>query len=623
MPKLIDKKIKGMSNSPASTVGKPGAVRRLSTDNPPDIHMTRNRSKSESSNASSPAANLDAASTPDKKKSTMNACPCIGSSSGKDWKLKCLQCGQIWHAGCANLKGTRILSETTVNQVFSGWLCPWCYKCPFPRHGGHTSSSLETSLVEKVLSTSVLQRISDTVTAAMQNITPSVDITSLEAKMNNLQSEIKEFHEGYKAQPPPVPQNIPLISLIPELGEPEGAVITSSEKPFEVYKVDYLTVEEEEKLDDFVGYHKSNGSFFDERGHMVLPFGEPYRYTGSGSASSAPEPIPEELKVIIDKVTKDLSLKHKPNSVLINYFPAGNAQTMTHLAMHSDDETCIVADSKIITLSLWASRKIVFHPKHQRSNLQPSELVAEDNSLYVMTRSSQNWFKHGVPQPNPGEDVDERISITLRCINNKKTRSILLMGDSNTKEVKFGEGSGTVGASYPGRRVKANMIKDIDPEKCVGYQNVFLHCGTNDLRNEYVTGKDYIHKLVGTLQSKLCVIEQLCPNTNVFVVPVLPTRNHTMNENVMYFNKLVDVMLNKRFPNISFSGVYGFLDSKGLLDSRLMRSNSSDDFIHLGKRGIAKYVAMMKSCVYRKVKSIEHQKTKQESAQVVDPPGGS
>ena len=66
------------------------------------------------------------------------------------------------------------------------------------------------------------------------------------------------------------------------------------------------------------------------------------------------------------------------------------------------------------------------------------------------------------------------------------------MGDSNTKDIQFGTGSGKVGDSYPGKRVKASRVKNIDPVECVGYQNVFLHVGTNDLRCEYVTSKEYV-----------------------------------------------------------------------------------------------------------------------------------
>ena len=78
-------------------------------------------------------------------------------------------------------------------------------------------------------------------------------------------------------------------------------------------------------------------------------------------------------------------------------------------------------------------------------------------------------------------------------------------------------------------------------------------------------------------------------------------------------------MLNRYFPDISFEGMYGFLDNQGLLASRLQRDDK--DGIHLGNMGIAKYVSMMKNCVFRKVRSLQYSKAPQESAQVMDPPG--
>ncbi|KAL5270293.1 hypothetical protein ACHWQZ_G001137 [Mnemiopsis leidyi] len=154
----------------------------------------------------------------------------------------------------------------------------------------------------------------------------------------------------------------------------------------------------------------------------------------------------------------------------------------THLAMHSDDESSILADSKIMTLSIGATRGVVFESKHSSNKLR-EELQVSNNSVYIMSRRSQNWFRHGVPPPPQGDVTDERFSITFRCLKKQFSRSILLIGDSNTKEVNFGSGSGKVGQSFPGKRIRAAKVKDIDPQECTGYSNIFIMCGTNDLRS--------------------------------------------------------------------------------------------------------------------------------------------
>ena len=167
---------------------------------------------------------------------------------------------------------------------------------------------------------------------------------------------------------------------------------------------------------------------------------------------------------------------------------------------------------------------MLFESKHDSSE-KPTVFEPQSNSLYVMSRHSQNWYRHCILQPAENEIVEERFSITFRALNQKFSHSILLMGDSNTKEVQFGEGSGKVGASYPGKRVKAARVTDIDQLKCVGYQNIFLHCGTNDLRCNEISSETQIYQLVDQLQKKLVLLKQICPKANISVVPKQDTRN--------------------------------------------------------------------------------------------------
>ena len=270
----------------------------------------------------------------------------------------------------------------------------------------------------------------------------------------------------------------------------------------------------------------------------------------------------------------------------------------SHLAMHSDDEPTILADSKIITVSVGESRKVVFKPKHG-DNREEVQLQLNHNSLYTMSRSSQGWFKHGIPSPEPGHDIDERFSLTFRTLKRQFNRSILLVGDSNTKGINFGSGSGKVGESFPGNRIKASRVKNIDPYQCIGYANVLIMCGTNDMRCENVTSKSDIDCVVDELRQKIGVIKQLCPSSKIFVIPVMPSRIPRMNVNIRMYNSLVDQMLEHCFTDVWYQGIYSFLDPHGQLSQRLCRPN---DKIHLGPRGIAKLVTYMKTCVFLREK---------------------
>ena len=371
-------------------------------------------------------------------------------------------------------------------------------------------------------------------------------------------------------------------------------------------------------LTDLLGYLKDSVDFVLERGHSVKMHGEPYSDTGS--KSSEPDPIPPEFEKIIDQLSTELSLAEheRPNSILVNYYPASSRLSPedSFLAMHSDDENSVKADSKIITLSIGASRKVSFETKNQ-GEVKRVNLEAPHNSVYVMTRQSQNWFRHGIPSPPPGVEMDERFSITFRCLHKKFKRSIILLGDSNTKEVNFGSGSGKVGHSYPGKRVKAARVKDIEAKACTGYSDIFIMSGTNDLRCENVSNEQDIRKTVDTLKEKLIEIKQLCPGAKLFVIPVMPSRIPKMNCNITLYNELVDEMLFLNFPDVWFQGIYSFVDSKGLLSNKLTRPN---DNVHLSAKGIAKLVTYMKICVFNREKYEEHSSPKQVSTPKVGSP---
>lgn len=98
----------------------------------------------------------------------------------------------------------------------------------------------------------------------------------------------------------------------------------------------------------------------------------------------------------------------------------------------------------------------------------------ESNSAYVMTRSSQEWFRHGIynicTPPTAAQPPVEagRFFITLRTVNKKFKRSTIIIGDSNTKLIQFGSGKGTIGEPFPGARVKDSKVIPIDSRSCIG-----------------------------------------------------------------------------------------------------------------------------------------------------------
>ena len=519
-------------------------------------------------------------STEAKKKVSKGVCPCGKSSAGRDWHLKCSSCKQVWHNSCVNLKGANTLSQLQVDTILVHWQCPWCFQCPFNPPDSHISVKNGKVLRDSTVSCSVLQQISDSVTDVVSKTLPG----SLSNQINQLSQQVQDLSNK--------PSSVDMRSEL----EPPKVYLVSPEPPHGQYLENFLDSELLEQTMSFLSEQIEQNRFKPENGHSVLSFGESYTYVGSKS-STVTEPIPRVLESIIQTFDSKLNLKSAPNSVLINYYPSTQSSesaetgSNSYLPYHSDDEAVIQPDSSIVTISLGGNRSINFKAIHNDTE-EIKCLTPEHNSLYTMTRSSQGWYRHGIESTESSED---RFSLTFRCVNQRNKRSVLIQGDSNTSKIKFGVGAGTVGETYPGKRLRTPKVSDINPESCVGYSNIVLVCGTNDLRVNAVRDDSDICKVVDVYRNKLLMIKKLAPASKIFVVPVLPTRNARMNRNVTRFNSLLSEMLSSCFRDVYFPGVYSFLDSKNLLSSRLTREN---DDIHLGEKGIAQFVRLLKLWIF-------------------------
>ena len=84
-------------------------------------------------------------------------------------------------------------------------------------------------------------------------------------------------------------------------------------------------------------------------------------------------------------------------------------------------------------------------------------------------------------------------------------------------------------------------------------------------------------------------------------MPVLPTRDRVMNKLVMAYNSRVYSWINRRVDrSVCMLSVLSFQDSAGLLSLSLARNNN--DPVHLGQRGISKYVSVIKDTIFNMIK---------------------
>ena len=116
---------------------------------------------------------------------------------------------------------------------------------------------------------------------------------------------------------------------------------------------------------------------------------------------------------------------------------------------------------------------------------EESKLEPVEGSLYAMSIECQHHWSHRIDMANLTNT--SRYSITFRSVGKNFTNSTITIGDSNTKHLKFSTGQhrekGTFGYNMPGERVETFHISQIDERKCLSYQNIVIHCGINDIRD--------------------------------------------------------------------------------------------------------------------------------------------
>jgi hypothetical protein len=126
-------------------------------------------------------------------------------------------------------------------------------------------------------------------------------------------------------------------------------------------------------------------------------------------------------------------------------------------------------------------------------------------------------------------------------------------------------------------------IDQIDPNACIGYKNVVIHCGINDIRRPQADVRDCATRLI----AKLDKISRVCRSTcKIIVSPILPTKLAHLNERAKMFNHLVFDYINRVNPRIGCLDFNNFLNESGILADQYGRYHDKTDAIHLGSSGI-------------------------------------
>ena len=368
-------------------------------------------------------------------------------------------------------------------------------------------------------------------------------------------------------------------------------------EPYECYKEDVIPPAIHEKVIKLMDEHAED--FTSVGGSReVLYFGE-YSYSYTGTKHEARE-TPLAIQELLDSIRPHLpNPKSWLNSCLVTRYKGAGS----HIPLHRDDEPPIDPESVIVTASLGNQRTLNFI---NNAGDQQRSLTLQDQSVYVMSRFSQDFWQHEISpltleSSDAGDETDNslRYSFTFRHISPHFINSTVLVGDSNTQEVKFGNGVGTLGRWVPGKRIKAAKIEHIpSPQEIGPYRNIVVHTGINNLTNE---NRPPNRVLVAKLKAKCHDITSVYPKAKVYVSLLLPTKSRLVNKRVSEFNNLIlDMAFSLKNVFIIDNSIIG--DESGCMPAkygRYLRNSvpNVNDIVHLGKTGIKMFCMNIKKSI--------------------------
>ena len=251
---------------------------------------------------------------------------------------------------------------------------------------------------------------------------------------------------------------------------------TNPTKFIEEYQENFLP----DELRSSVCEHLDNcKDFEDKRTKKILYYRKGGTYNKKGEAE-IPAPLKAMMNMINDKFL--LHGEKEVNSIVIHRFQGKHSQ----LTPQSYDDPSINPDFFIFTLSLGDTCQVRFTDKVTGIT---NDNAVTDNSLYIMSSQSQLYWTHSVAKPVLSEN-SARYSITLRSTSRSNYNATIIIGDSNTHNVRFYHENrrSDLGKDIYGKRVKAYTVDEINPADAIGFRNVLAHIGVNNLKNKYALG---------------------------------------------------------------------------------------------------------------------------------------
>ena len=399
--------------------------------------------------------------------------------------------------------------------------------------------------------------------------------------MDNLLMSMKSIHENISVDGYQPPSNISPPGMRPNTETPRVALYEEGD-PYVKYEnncIEAGTKAIMDELNKIEGFNKSEKS--DECD--TLYFGE-YRYRDNGTNYDQ-RPLPQFVSEILEQLRPYLSnTKAKINSCIIKRYKGGYNSGINQ----RDNALVFDPESESVTLSIGAKLSMKFS---NNSGTKKEEVLMEDGSVLVTTRRAQDFWTYNVEKDAGSETSNVSYTLTFRHVAPHFINSTVIIGDSNTRFMSFGEGRGKFGVWLPGKRLEAFCIEDIPNPVDIGpYRNIVLHAGVNNIKRR---DRRSNISLANELDYKCKEILELYPRSRIYLSLLLPTKLESLNYRAKELNNmLIEISHSNRNVFIIEHPRSLLCNSSGFLKPGMGRFDKGknvpldSDSLHLGIRGI-------------------------------------
>ena len=216
-----------------------------------------------------------------------------------------------------------------------------------------------------------------------------------------------------------------------------------------------------------------------------------------------------------------------------------------------------------------------------------------------MSPETQNLWDMAASTERILDESDVSYSIIVKSVNYLNRTSTVILSDSLTRDVKFGDVKGkSLGPRVRGENITCYTVQDMPSvTTLMGYTNVIIALGINDIVRNNTTPET----LIKMVESKCELLHRLNPKNpkcKVYLSTVLPTSDNITNETIRIYNNYLFLLSQKHHNLYIIDNYCEFLSADNLLNKRYR--NHVNDMIHINHRGLLKLVISFKDAILRR-----------------------